>query len=181
MKITGGYLKGQVISVSDKNVRPTSSLVKQAMFSMIKSYLLTERKSLNNLNVLDLFAGSGALGIEALSRGANSVVFVDNAYSSLSVIKDNLRKLGIVEKAKVIKSDSVIYVNNTELQFDIVFCDPPYGYTKFEEILGTNKLHLAVLESGSDIRKQINEKNYRLIQFKRYGDSFVTIVEHKFS
>ncbi len=99
-------------------VRPTTEKVKEALFSSIQF-------ELEGKKVLDLFAGSGQLGIEALSRGAESAVFVDNSSDSLEIVKNNLKKCGF--SADVLKCDGTAYIYSVQEKFDFIFLDPPYG------------------------------------------------------
>lgn len=124
MRITGGDHRGREVKTPGGfHVRPTSSKVREAVFSMIASRVSGAR-------VLDLFAGSGILGIEALSRGAGFTVFVEKSPAVASLLKDNLRNLGIGETYfRVVISDVFNYLkkaSNMGKVFDIVFLDPPY-------------------------------------------------------
>lgn len=108
------------MTLSGDDVRPTTDRVKEALFSIIQFEIEGRR-------VLDLFAGSGQLGIEALSRGAQSAVFVDNSKKSLEIVKANLISTGLSEKARLINADSLSYLKTANETFDIAFIDPPYN------------------------------------------------------
>jgi 16S rRNA (guanine(966)-N(2))-methyltransferase RsmD len=106
-------------------VRPTADRVKEALFSI----LLSRLGNLNGLKILDLFAGTGNLGIEALSRGADRAVFVDNSPQSVSLIRNNLQLTGFAANSEVISGDAVRVLKQLrqrKLDFDIIFLDPPY-------------------------------------------------------
>jgi len=121
MRVITGSARGCRLQTLDGNdVRPTTERVKEAMFSAIQFDIEGRR-------VLDLFAGSGQLGIEALSRGAESAVFIDNSKKSLDVVRYNLSATKLADKAKVIGTDYMSYLSMTPDRFDIVFMDPPYS------------------------------------------------------
>ena len=120
MRVISGSARGtKLLCPEGLSVRPTHDRVKEALFSM-----LTGRVA--EASVLDLFAGSGALGIEALSRGAAQVVFVDASSRSLSATEENLKKTKLAEKAKLLKSDYLAFLNAATQPFDLIFLDPPY-------------------------------------------------------
>lgn len=124
IRITGGTLHGQVIaSPKDKAVRPTTGMVRESLFSMLQTRLPGGR-------FLDLFAGSGLMGIEAVSRGAEFVLAVEQNRDHVRLIQSNYQKLKIdLQRAKVVPMDVLRLVErpNREEAFDIVFADPPYG------------------------------------------------------
>ncbi len=123
MRIISGTNKGKKLYAPEgMSVRPTSDKIKEAVFNMI-GYIDEESK------VLDLFAGSGNVGIEFLARGANTCYFVDFSHKSLSFVKKNLELCNFKEKSKVILSDyekAIINLSNNNEKFDYIFADPPY-------------------------------------------------------
>lgn len=120
MRVITGSCRGKFLKTLDGNdVRPTSQKVKEAVFSAIQFDIEGRR-------VLDLFAGSGQLGIEALSRGAKCATFVDNSASSIKIIKQNIESTGLDSQAKVYSSDYSTFAATSRDVFDIVFLDPPY-------------------------------------------------------
>ena len=120
MRVITGTARGRrLITLAGDTVRPTSSRVKEALFSILQFELEGRR-------VLDLFAGSGQLGIEALSRGAKSCTFVDASRESLGVTEKNLDSTGLRASAKTVLSDAVAYLDRTDAVYDVVFIDPPY-------------------------------------------------------
>lgn len=129
MRVISGQARGhKLIAPEGKSTRPTTDRIKESLFNILSGYLY-------NCNFLDLFSGSGAIGIEALSRGAKSAVFVDNSNECREVILKNLGHTKLSENAEVIKGDVVSAVNNLGMQnrkFDIIFIDPPYegGFEK---------------------------------------------------
>lgn len=120
MRVITGTARGRkLLSPDGDNVRPTTDTVKEAVFSIIQF-------NVENSVFLDAFAGSGQMGIEALSRGAKKVYFVDNSRKSLRVTRDNIRLCGLEENAQVISGDTLTFLSQTKEKFDIVFLDPPY-------------------------------------------------------
>jgi 16S rRNA (guanine966-N2)-methyltransferase len=127
MRIISGTAKGTKLNTLEGlETRPTLDRVKESLFSIIQL-------KIPDSNVLDLFAGSGALGIEALSRGASKAVFCDSNYSAIKIVNQNLEKTKLLNKAKVLNTNynSALESLSNE-KFDIVFLDPPYK-TNFVE------------------------------------------------
>ena len=144
MRVITGTARGVQLKTPDGlKTRPTSDRVKEALFSIIQFDLPCAR-------VLDLFGGTGQLGIEALSRGAKSAVFVDEGEKACALIRENLKRTKLSEQAKVIRSDYMQYLHTCRETFDIVFLDPPYAEVFLENAL--NKLaEIDILESGAII------------------------------
>lgn len=121
MKVITGTLRGRVVqTLEGEATRPTTQRVKEALFSAIQFDIEGRR-------VLDAFAGSGQLGIEAISRGAASCVFVDSSREAAEVVRRNVTALGIGAQSTVLCQDSVSFLQRTGERFDIVFLDPPYA------------------------------------------------------
>lgn len=120
--ISGRARGTKLNSIESNTTRPTLDRVKESLFNILHDYL-------NEVDVLDLFAGSGALGIEALSRGAKSVVFCDNNIQAIKMIKANLEKTRLLEKAQIINSDykkCIEELKASNRKFNLIFIDPPY-------------------------------------------------------
>ena len=129
MRVITGKARGVQLKTPDGlTTRPTTDRVKEALFSIIQFEIPTAR-------VLDLFGGTGQLGIEALSRGAKSAVFVDAGDPACRLIKENLRRTKLEKDAKVIRSDYLDYLKRCREKFDIVFLDPPYASGFYEPAL----------------------------------------------
>ena len=129
MRVITGKARGVQLKTPDGMLtRPTTDRVKEALFSIIQFDIPTAR-------VLDLFSGTGQLGIEALSRGAKSAVFVDHQENACKLIKENLRRARLESDAKVIRSDYMDYLRRCRESFDIVFLDPPYAEVFLENSL----------------------------------------------
>lgn len=122
MRIISGTAKGIPLVVPKGEVRPTTDRVREALFSILGERII-------DANVLDLFAGSGALGIESLSRGARSVQFVDMNRASCEAVRKNLDKARLASRARIAQADALGYVqreSRSALRYDIIFADPPY-------------------------------------------------------
>ncbi len=120
MKVITGTAKGRkLVAPPGLETRPTSAMVKEAVFSIVQF-------DVEGANVLDLFAGSGQMGIEALSRGAKFCVFVDTAKQSQAALRENLEHTGFTTKSRLSATDARSYLKTASGPFDIVFLDPPY-------------------------------------------------------
>lgn len=126
--ITGSARGRRLLTLEGNDVRPTTDKVKEAMFSIIQFELEGRR-------VLDLFAGSGQLGIEALSRGADSCVFVDASKKAIEIVRQNLTATGFARRASVLHGDALRYLQTCRDRFDVVFLDPPYGTGTLQKAL----------------------------------------------
>ena len=176
MRVVSGKAKGISLKTPDGMLtRPTADRVKEAMFSIIQFDLPGAR-------VLDLFGGTGQLGIEAISRGAKSAVFVDAREDACRLIRENLTRTGMQSVGTVVRSDYMAYLKRCKDSFDIVLLDPPYA----EEFL-ENSLNLIteidILQSGGIIiaeRPVGKELPYEFSGFSRsrdykYGKTLLTI------
>jgi 16S rRNA (guanine966-N2)-methyltransferase len=153
-------------------VRPTSDRVREAIFDMLFSL-----GGVDGMMVADLFAGSGALGIEALSRGAASVTFVDRSPEAVDAVRTNLASVGLVDAeregdAAVIRADVGSWASSTASRFDLVLCDPPYDYDGWHSLVATLPGDLAILESKGEITPPAG---WGVIKTKRYGGTIVTV------
>ena len=176
MRVISGKARGVVLKTPQGlQTRPTADRVKEALFSIIQFDLPGTR-------VLDLFGGTGQLGIEALSRGAKSAVFVDMQDSACKLIRENLKKTKLDDCAQVVRADYMTYLSGCREKFDIVFLDPPYAEIFLENSL--KKLsEIDILESGAIIvAERPAEKELSLILegFSRskdykYGNTLLTL------
>lgn len=120
MRVIAGSAKGcKLNSIDDISTRPTLDRVKEPLFSIIQNHI-------EEANVLDLFAGSGALGIEALSRGAKHCTFCDKSYKAIQMIKENVAKTKFTEKSQIVNKDYKKCLEELNKSYDIIFIDPPY-------------------------------------------------------
>ncbi len=128
MRVITGTARGTNLKAPDGlTTRPTADKVKQALFNIIQYDIAGE--------VLDLFAGSGQLGIEALSRGASGAVFVDEGREAIAVIQENLRRTHLSDKAQVVRTDYLSYLNRCKKKFRLIFLDPPYAEKYLENAI----------------------------------------------
>ena len=165
-------------SIKNSNTRPTLDRVKEAMFSMLNPYL-------KEAKVLDLFAGFGGLGLEAISRGAVEAVLVERSRKNIKVIKENVSKCNFEKKAKVIREDVFDFLNSNNEQFDIIIMDPPYKKEfgeKLLKIISENKIlkktGIIVIEHSKK-EKIENQNIYLKIKDKKYGDTKLTFFEYR--
>jgi 16S rRNA (guanine966-N2)-methyltransferase len=183
LRVIAGEKGGRrLVAPEGRRTRPTSDRVREAAFSMLES-LLAQRGGLFGLVAWDLFAGSGALGIEALSRGASSVVFVDSARAAVSATQANLARLGYGPgKAEVVQADVLRWAHGLEGRLppcgpDLTFADPPYAWRSWPALLGALAPHrpLVVMESGDE--PELPE-GWRAVKARRYGGTLVTLAEN---
>ncbi len=189
MRIITGRAKGiRLVTLEGENTRPTSERAKEAIFSMIQFELEGRR-------VLDLFAGSGQMGLEALSRGAQSSLMVDHAKAAVSVIKQNIAKTKL-EGASAVCADSLEFLRgegrkrNESAKYDIVFLDPPYAeklIPRALELLLSGRLikrtSLIVCESGSEEDvfggNGELEARFEVLRSVKYGVAYIKLLTPK--
>ena len=141
MRVITGKARGVALKTPDgQHTRPTSDRVKEALFSIIQF-------DIPGTTVLDLFGGTGQLGIEALSRGAKRAVFVDEREDACRLIKENLRRTQLEQDGQVVRSDYLSYLNRCREKFGIIFLDPPYAEVFLENSLKCIT-EIDILESG---------------------------------
>lgn len=126
--ITGSARGRRLITLEGDEVRPTTDKVKESLFNIIQF-------DVEGSLFLDLFAGSGQIGIEALSRGARQAVFVDKSKKSIDTVRENLKTTGLDKKASVVLSDSISFLKTRSERYDIVFLDPPYSVGLLDDAL----------------------------------------------
>ncbi len=179
MRIVGGkwrrHALGSVGKGDEKShLRPTTDRVRESLFNVLAHGRYPD---LEGARVLDLFAGTGALGLESLSRGARHVTFVEKAKIALGLIHNNIEQLQCLEQCTVLPKDSTKLGVNTEEPYDICFLDPPYGKGLGELTLEValqgnwfNDQTLIILEEGKQIAFP---HGFRLSDVRRYGDTHV--------
>ena len=161
LRIISGKYKGQKLQqIKSKHVRPTQAKVKKSMLQILEPF--------SNKSVLDLFSGSGALGIEALSRGAKSVVSVDNNRKDHRYLRDNFNSICKEDSYSVKCIDAIRYLKSTKNKFDIILCDPPYFIYEHMEIFRLSK---PLLNKGGlfcmEMEKNVVDEN--IFRVKIYG------------
>ncbi len=185
MRVTAGTLRGRLlITARGRQTRPTSSKVREAIFNIVGS-------AVEGARVLDLFAGSGALGIEALSRGAASAVFVDSSRASAGVISQNVKKLGLGDRASVLCTGVLPALRKLSLagdKFELVLADPPYSLNVAQATVSqtadcdlVTPGGLVVLEHGRNQEMAGRYGSLVLTAHRRYGDTHVSVFVHRFA
>ena len=183
LRIITGKAKGKRIETLEGELtRPTSERIKEAVFSAIQF-------DIENRRVLDLFAGSGQLGLEALSRGAASVSFVDSAREAMEVVKKNAKATGFFEDCRYVVSDWRNYIRKASGRdkYDLVFIDPPYSMeccadalVRLSESGLLEKGAILVLESGTEEIDVLSLSNFEVIKSTHYGKkTFVNILLYR--
>lgn len=175
MRIIAGRAGGlNLKSLKGRDVRPTLDRVKESMFNIIAFYL-------PGAKVLDLFAGFGSLGIEALSRGAEKADFVEIKSSHLKIVEDNLKKAKLFEQAALYNQDVYLYLENCSQKYDLIFMDPPYEKEMTAEAVKLVVENNLLKENGlivsekSAAEKAAEFNGLNIIKNKRYGNSLLTI------
>jgi len=172
VRVISGYARGRrIIAPKGSKIRPTSDRVKEAIFNTISPLVVQS-------DFLDLFAGTGNIGIEALSRGANSCTFVDKSPQAIKYIKNNLTNIGFEDRSTIIFGDSRKIITKLTQTYDIIFLDPPYGYDLVIPIMKKLKLLLKeegiiVVETENKIELPSHCDTFRLLKASRYGDTQV--------
>ncbi len=193
MRIIAGQAKGKRIAIPPHSaIRPTSDRVREAIFNALFSLGGVEAKL-----VVDVFAGSGALGLEALSRGASHAVFIEQDSTAARILRGNIQALAFQEQATIIKSDALTWLGEprvptqkvlpppvlrdekpsskiSDFEFDIAFCDPPYDFKSWDKLLASLNCRWLVAESN---RKLELNSLWKIHKFKRYGTTFISIAE----
>ena len=185
MRIIGGKYKGlKLIPPDSSKIRPTSDRLKESLFSIISSnkYMI----NIDSCNVLDICSGSGSLGIEALSRGAISVYFIDKDHSSVNLVRKNISKLKIDEQInnniKIIKNEATQALKNIKKIFQIILIDPPYNTNITEKCLFKLKEFNLINQNSyifaeSNKTETLNYEGYQILDIKKYGNSKLTILK----
>ena len=168
MRVIAGTARGRALaSPSGHTVRPTADRVRQATFNALES-----RDAVIGARVLDLFAGTGAMGIEALSRGAEHCTFVENNKAALAVIRTNLEILGFETRAMVIGNDVLRYLQQPVRAIDLALVDPPYTFEGWTAVLAAlRNVELVVVETGSVFAPE----GWVILRQQRYGGTVVTL------
>ncbi|RAP76305.1 16S rRNA (guanine(966)-N(2))-methyltransferase RsmD [Paenibacillus montanisoli] len=182
MRVIAGTAKGRTLkAVPGKNTRPTTDKVKEAIFSMIGPFF-------DGGLVLDLFAGTGGLGIESLSRGMERAVFVDLDGGSIEVIKSNVQAAGVSEQAEIYRTEAARAIKalaKRGLRFKLVFLDPPYRMKEMDGLMeelaerGLLEEHATiVVEHDAEHAYPETLRAFNQIKRSQYGDTAVTIYRY---
>lgn len=173
LRIISGSLKGRLINVpQSKLIRPTTDRVRETLFN-----ILNNKINFIGISVLDLYSGSGSLGIEALSRGANSVTFIEKNYKIYLNLLENLKALNLNNQCTVYQTDAVLYTKKTFEKYDLILADPPFFEFDIYEVvknIKTNNLinndGLIIIERSIQTKKQ-DSNEFGTLPFKIIGDT----------
>lgn len=175
MRVDSGIFKGRrLLENKYDHIRPTTDKVRQALFVKLQFFIPEKR-------VLDLFCGTGAMGIEALSRGASEVIFVDKDARSVSMTKANLSSLNV--KAQVSKCDAVTFLNTCENPYDLIILDPPYKSGCYEKVLPVIYEKKLLTSEGIIVCEHAGEDTFDYGKFqvfdeKKYGNITLTYLKY---
>lgn len=178
MRVISGYLKGKTLEgYNTPGTRPTMDRVKESLFASIQNYI-------DNAIVLDLFCGSGSLGIEAISMNADTCYFVDNGKEILSILNKNINNLNINNKSIILNKDyrdALFYFKDKNIKFNIILVDAPYKLQVMEEVIELINSYDLLLDNGIIVLEYSFDKlkdsyqNLILYKNKKYGDKYVNI------
>lgn len=180
MRIITGRFKGRTLEpIPGSGIRPATERVKGTIFNMLQN-----RLNLTGARVLDLFAGSGNLGFEAMSRGASYVLFVDHSESALAVIEGNAAKLDCIDACGIVAMDALCFVEHCPDRFDLIFADPPYAYGQTADlpqiVFGGNLLKKSgflIMEHARQTEFPLSPR-YRVAARKEFGGTRVSFFVH---
>ena len=168
MRVVAGSAGGlRLVAPPGRETRPTSDRVREATFNALGSL-----GAIDGALVLDLFAGSGALGIEALSRGAGHATFVERDRAALEAIRANLATTGLAAQATVVPSEATSFLTSHAAPYDVALLDPPYGYEGWQALLATLPAELVVAESDRPVDPG---EGWTVVRSRRYGTTVVGI------
>jgi 16S rRNA (guanine966-N2)-methyltransferase len=171
VRVIGGRSRGRRLAAKlPPAVRPTSDRVRESIFDILGS-----RGGVEGLTVVDLFCGSGALGLEALSRGATSATFVDQDPAALAAVRTNLDAVGLGDEPATLVRASLPGWLAGAPGFDLALCDPPYSFDGWPELLSVLRAEVAVLESAAPIALPAG---WMIARERRYGGTLVTVAHH---
>ncbi len=178
MRVIAGKFKGhKLVSFDAGHIRPTTDRVKESLFNKWSRYI-------EDATVLDLFCGTGSLGVEALSRGAEFVEFVDSNEKSLRILRENVKKIGLKEGFHITKQDAIRFLETSTLQFGLILIDPPFTKSMAHDVLTALSKSsvlvqggLVAIESGTKERIEDDYSSLRLYDRKEFGDKTLSLYE----
>lgn len=184
MRIISGRFKGRALAAVGKgdpaaHLRPTTDRVRESLFSMLTGGRFGD--PIDEARVLDLFAGTGALGLEALSRGAAQVTFVENGRKSLSLLRQNIALCDVAAEVEVVTKDATRLGTHDSAAFDLVFLDPPYGKGMGERALASAAKGGWIAKGATIVweesRPPVATEGFALLDQRKYGDTVISILE----
>ena len=173
MRVVAGELRGRRInSPAGKKTRPTTDKAREATFNALGSLDVVI-----GARVVDAFAGSGALGIEALSRGAAHCTFIERDREALEILRANIETLGLTDRSTVIRGDALVY-GGTVPDATLILADPPYEFAQWPELLDGARAALIVAESDRELQAEIAQcADWQVVRAKRYGRAYVSFIQ----
>jgi 16S rRNA (guanine966-N2)-methyltransferase len=170
VRVIGGRSRGRRLAAKlPTSIRPTSDRVRESIFDILGS-----QGGVDGLSVVDLFCGSGALGLEALSRGAASATFVDQDLAALEAVRTNVVSAGLADEPITVVRAALPGWLSGAPAFDLALCDPPYSFDGWAGLLGALRADMAVLESSSEIALP---EGWVVTRERRYGGTLVTVAQ----
>ncbi len=177
MRVISGSARGRkLLSLEGEARRPTTDRVKESMFNLCMDYV-------RDAKVLDLFAGSGALGIEALSRGAEKCTFAENAPAALEIVRKNLENTRLSEKADIYRGDALSFLDKTSETYSLIFLDPPYDGGFYAPVLSKLKAKgilctdgILVMEMRADMEFSLPE-GFSVLKERTYGKIKIVLIK----
>ena len=173
MRIISGSLRGRrLIAPKGSITRPATDRVRESIFNLIAA-----RRSFDGTDVLDLFSGTGALGLEAISRGSRSATFVEIRRAVVKVSRENAERLGVSDKCSFYPRDAIRFLSSTDSQFDLVFADPPYDLERLGSLPGL--VSLCMRKGGLFLLEHDNQfafdEDPAWVESRQYGRTIVSI------
>jgi len=178
MRILGGEFKGrQILAGKDLSIRPTTNRIKNTIFNLLDNFCY-------DIDVLDMFCGTGSLGIEALSRGAREVTFIDKFESSLKILKNNITRLNIdPAKFTIVKEDAIEFCKHIRRSYKLIILDPPFRYRMLQNLIDLIIKRCILSPAGillihHEITNQVQPKHekYDIIKQKKIGRSIISFI-----
>jgi 16S rRNA (guanine966-N2)-methyltransferase len=184
MRVVAGELRGRrIVAPAGTSTRPTTEIVREATFNALGS-----RDLVVDAHIADLYAGSGAIGIEALSRGAEHCTFVERDRDALRALRTNLDTLELTDRSRIVTGDVLAVA--AAIDAELVFADPPYDFAAWDRLLGALRAPFVVAESGVELvgEPDVSEgrpdeiadrfpNGFEVTRSKRYGRTWVTFFE----
>lgn len=182
MRIIAGEKRGtKLYTLEGENTRPTLDRVKESLFNIIQS-------EIRDCIFLDLFSGSGAIGLEAVSRGAKKAILCDNNKQAIQIIKKNIEKLGYKDKIELYQMQFNELINKLNEKIDIIYLDPPYK-TNYaiktvelllkKEILKTDSLIIIETDQVEELKEKLENLNIEIIDERKYGRANLIFIQQK--
>jgi 16S rRNA (guanine(966)-N(2))-methyltransferase RsmD len=180
MRIISGKYKGRhIYSANDQSIRPTTDRVKEYIFDILSDFVKDTR-------VLDLFSGTGSLGLESMSRGASQVTFVDISIQSIKVLKKNLNRINLHDNYHISQKNALTFLRQNREPFDLIFADPPFQWNHYIELLPLTFLQenlsnygILVLESERTHEIEWETNIYEILRQKKFDRSLITFFGRK--